>query len=892
MTLAAFATIAQQLYVHWRINNTVMNLQGHANVDFNIVTQLANDISQKIEIDFLANNELGLPTDHLFISQKSVKDSLSDLPNNTKSWQSALYLDPERRVLTPIKMRLRSGNPTNWIFKKKSWRIKFKKSDLKELTRVFNYVVIQDPSFINGYLNHIIFSKLLGLNQHAELVELFINNVSSGIYLRTEHLDESFLRKNNIMPVNIYKGEFFNEDRIYGFDSNLFNNPEMWNKTSIFNQLDPNDFSDLNRFFTLIKLAENDDEAYSDLKDLAPFDHWARVSIAQELTQNWHNDDSHNMRLVSDPWKGHVTMLPHDTEGTDLTASSVLYDKASQPLLRHYLNDSEFLLYKQHLLNRLLQNEEILSIIKKVEKKLPLVKVSANRDPNRFRMRNPFLELDPKSNFDLTKIHELNISRLKNVHSFFNQKLISTPELDWAEKDKILSVTLNGYPPITSIKILGSQFNGTIYFDKDGDHRISSADIEIPVVSGVIQATLFANRDLKGDSLPTTFNFILLEQVEINGINAINPFSRKKVTAEASKQLGFSPMEKNLPLVKLPPAKKVILEGDINIDKTKVFTEPVIISAGANITLSGGASLVFKNKLEINGTNSKPVTITGRNKASQNEYQPWGVLAVSGPNSSGTTISNLKLTGGSGDVVSGIRYIGMLSIHNTSNIKIIDSSINQNFKFDDMVHVIYSDDVIFSRTQLKNAQSDGIDIDMSTAKLIDSTIMDSGNDAIDLMASAVFIKNSSLIRSGDKGASIGEGAIAVLEQNVFEENKIGVEVKDKSQALIVNNNFLHNDIHINAYKKNWRYGGGGKTTSINNEFSGSNNTIKSDKHSTIHIYGNGKSNFQTFGRQKNIFFHDNLCEQKDCVYQLLKDELISFSDDVFSNFLQSTETEY
>ena len=38
------------------------------------------------------------------------------------------------------------------------------------------------------------------------------------------------------MPVNIYKGENNNREFKIGVDINLFNNPSLWSKMSIFNQ--------------------------------------------------------------------------------------------------------------------------------------------------------------------------------------------------------------------------------------------------------------------------------------------------------------------------------------------------------------------------------------------------------------------------------------------------------------------------------------------------------------------------------------------------------------------------------------------------------------------------------------------------------------------------------
>ena len=45
------------------------------------------------------------------------------------------------------------------------------------------------------------------LSPKFNLVELFINDKSSGIYIESENINESFLRRNFIMPVNVYKVE-------------------------------------------------------------------------------------------------------------------------------------------------------------------------------------------------------------------------------------------------------------------------------------------------------------------------------------------------------------------------------------------------------------------------------------------------------------------------------------------------------------------------------------------------------------------------------------------------------------------------------------------------------------------------------------------------------------
>ena len=49
--------------------------------------------------------------------------------------------------------------------------------------------------------------KLNLLVSDVRLVELYVNNKSLGIFIERERLNESFLRRNKIMPVNLYKGE-------------------------------------------------------------------------------------------------------------------------------------------------------------------------------------------------------------------------------------------------------------------------------------------------------------------------------------------------------------------------------------------------------------------------------------------------------------------------------------------------------------------------------------------------------------------------------------------------------------------------------------------------------------------------------------------------------------
>ena len=160
----------------------------------------------------------------------------------------------------------------------------------------------------------------------------------------------------------------------------------------------------------------------------------------------------------------------------------------------------------------------------------------------------------------------------------------------------------------------------------------------------------------------------------------------------------------------------------------------------------------------------------------------------------------------------------MLSIHNSNNIKILNSKFSSNEIFDDTIHVVYSDNISFKNMQVNEANADAIDIDTSDKILFeDIKIIKPKNDGIDFMESTAEINNLKVYDANDKGVSIGEKSVKI-GRLTFNNNHIGVAVKDKSIVEIYNSDFNDNDTQLASYAKNWRYGGGGKLKIFNSRF--------------------------------------------------------------------------
>ena len=254
---------------------------------------------KKFFINTFNKKEVGLRQVHLYISEKSQEALLSKTPKSTKTWMPGSILNSKGN-LQNIEVRYRGDNPRNWLFEKKSLRIKTRKREMFERRRYFEYW----PFNLKLFVPSRIANRMKILSSESKLVELFINGESNGVFIENERIDENFLRRNKIMPINLYKGENYNAESLIAIDDNLFNNPGLWTKTAIFNQRDDDDFSDLKYFLSIAQSAETRYEDFNELLENINIDTWATFSAYTILTQNYHHDYLHNIRIAIDPWTG------------------------------------------------------------------------------------------------------------------------------------------------------------------------------------------------------------------------------------------------------------------------------------------------------------------------------------------------------------------------------------------------------------------------------------------------------------------------------------------------------------------------------------------------------------------------------------------------------------
>jgi len=686
----------------------------------------------------------------------------------------------------------------------------------------------------------------------SRLVELVINGKSQGIYIEHAKINEGFLRRNNIMPVNLYKGEQYHTERSIDRSTDLFNNPYLWKKLSTFNQRLENDYDDLYSFIDLIRKAEVSDNFFNKLINVADIDEWSKFSAYQTILQSWHNDYLHNMRLLSDMWKGEVIPIAHDTgsDFSDKSNKNIRYDSSPHALFMVYNTSSRFISKKYSHLYKIVSGNTLIKASEHVKALKPLLSASWKRDifHTQFALTNGH-EINDSSVLMMEKKWDILSKNINKRRHIIKKELEEMPNITWNNTNNGFSIVVNGVVPVSQIKFdYNSKEEITeIAFDRDGNGVLSDKDMRIPFTidgnSILLHAEFYANRILFKNSLDvhglqrpltstvsTQFNLVTNSNISINKVKASNALTLKQSDIVRSGMEGNSPARLNIPVIE-EKIKNLLWENKVIIDGTRVIDSPLDVKPGTQIHLTNNSSIIFRNKVNMNGTRKKPIVIKGVDKDTT-----WGVIALVGKESIGSTISNVTLKQGSGYSDDNHVFSAMLSIHDTSNIKINDPTLEDNKVYDDMMHIVYSKDIEITNCLLNNSFSDAIDIDISSVEIENCKINNSGNDGVDLMSSSVSIKDTTINNSGDKGVSVGEASNVIIFNSSLSKNKIGIEAKDKSISKLIHSELIDNKIQLNAYKKNWRYGAGGMQYIYNSILSPSNNEIKADKKSFIQIY--------------------------------------------------------
>lgn len=762
-------------------------------------------------------------------------------PVDHRIWQKG-YLKYESGEINPIRIRLRGENARNWGFKKKSFKIKTKKKKLYNGYREIYYLNLSDKNSLKNYVPNLFAQEMGILNPFSRLVELYLNNEYLGVYSEVYSTDELFLRKNKIMPVSIFK---HSNDISWYFRSfhHGFFNPQLWDRQSKNNMDEDDNRLRMKSFFS------NLNQGKENFLDLIDIKEWSTYAAYRLISGDYHSNGLNNIKWVEDNHKGKLSQIIWDPsillEKYDLS----FFNKCETELSCKLNSNPVFRYQKLKEVHKYIFDEKIYDVVKskiKLEEKRILNSLSL--DKNRLEFENDlFLYLkkffSPKEALktEIDKIYEY----IDNNKNFFELQFSKPIDAKWDLYKNILNIQINGFKPVKKILIHTKGKIKNVYYDVNNNNKIDKKDKKLAIKKindglelnllmfskQIFRVSAHSHLDEKDAFTPNTHTILFEDNPNIKKITTFDEFTKKKHTLSKVKieNLKFYYDE----FINYQDKKFIVISNDLIVKNNIKFEKPVKIKSGVKILIKPNKSIVFKNKVIVEGKKNNPVIFRSTDKES------FGTVAIIGKKTEGSILENVVIENGSGALnLFNTDFISMFSIHNTKDIMLKNMVLRKNAKFDDLMHIIYSKNINIENLLITRANLDGIDIDISEVNFKNLNIFEAGNDCLDLMNSIVEINKSSLKFCGDKGVSVGENSNLEINSGLISNSSIGIEVKDNSILEVVEGSFINNKIQINSYIKNWMYGNNGSVINITDTNFSSANTNKfiTTKNSIINIF--------------------------------------------------------
>jgi len=787
----------------------------------------------------------GLESIQLYVPEDQLKRLNSDLPYSGREYVPALLRYPDGEI-HKVQLKYRGDYSYHWIGEKKSFRVKTKKSRLYEGGRQFNLVVPKTPYLLDNHLPYLVARRMGLLSPESKMVEVFINGRYLGVVNYVEQLGEQFLRKNGLMPGDLYVGEMVGKDFFSDVPRDVFLNAAFWTKEAL-NNHNPPEWNEALKELSSAIYGEDIDR----LLEIIDLDAWARFAAFTTIVRTPHFDSMHNWRLYFDPALGRFIPVVWDPAGWNFRAYVQMIERQSNRMdiisstvfeLLH--RDHRFLAAKHAAIESFFRSGGYEFILESLEDTGAL-ESSLERDYNLFFEAN--YTLSPEEvRAELDRFRKGVKTVLEEVRRAYLEEPPSA-SYSYDKKTGAVQVNVTSFTPVERIEIdYASPVKGaTVSYLQGG--RLREAALSRPSGASAgntlrIEAPLFARRVM---GPPRSDVAVLLRDVLIepasyivksgagNGVLGVRAGQGGKVIElERKDRLPLYALDGNFSPAPLEKAREqTVWSGEVSVHGVREVAGDLTLRPGTTVRMGPGASIIVRGRLNAAGTAASPVSFVP-GKAGQ---EPWGALVLSGSGADGSRLSHCRFTGGSGLRHRLVEYSAMLSIHGVKDARIEACEFSDSKVVDDMVHAVYSG-IDIRDSFFSGAKSDALDLDHVKGSVVNTRFEGSGNDALDLMTSQVSIVGCSMERSGDKGVSVGEGSEAFISNTLLSGNQIGLQAKDSSTAVLYNVEMRGNAKTIDAYNKNWQYGTGGHAVVLKSVLSAGAPLATADRRSSVKVY--------------------------------------------------------
>jgi len=812
---------------------------------------------RKLQLKFipdLSHSEQSLQQINLIVEGAAEAELNRNLPHSGRNYVKAQLMYPDGKI-HKVKMKYRGDFHWHWAFYKKSIRVKTKKGSLFLGMRAFNLIAPKFPAQINNFLAYRLAMYMRLLSPRAQMVNVYINGENRGVHLLVEQLKEMTLRYNDRMPGDLYAGELIGRDKYFAISNHVFKHPRLWNKISINNHYAEDAYAPLEKLCGLLASKRNK-EVMAELRNLVDLEAFGRFSAFRMLIQSYHYGNTHNWRLYYDPWRNVFEPLVWDPNGWHPRSIPKDRERANPDIITSLLDevlwkDQQFILARHKAIHEFFSSGLDKVFLAEVDDVMHSVGIAVKKDPSLVSMHK---SLTPEEVI-------ASMRRLRNQIEAINEDIRDTYFGDpgkliyrVSSNDKAsVQLLVDGRQPISRLQIeCASPPQEPLYahisFWVDGQERkvdISGA-ITLNGKSILIDLPLLARFSERGEKkYPVMKQSVMVKpayyELNLGGISSnknyvqdidVSQGGAAGLRAEKVENIAKIEFKDTYGIVLPKPVKKEkTWQGSLSFEGVHRIQNDIEIKPGTILRMGKGASLIIEGRVLANGTEKKPIRILAQDQ----KQRRWGVFALRGPKAEGSVLNYCEFSGGSGLKSDLYEYSAMFSVHDVKRVQVNNCFFRDSRVVDDMVHGVYSE-IRFENCTFEGAPFDAVDLDICTAVVEDCNFLNNGNDSLDLMTSNVVVNDTLFKKSGDKGISVGEGSNLLAINVKFTENKIGVQAKDSSECTLYNAEFINNRMAVDAYKKNWRYGGGGTVRLYKSHLYDNDSNFTADKKSKISIY--------------------------------------------------------
>ncbi|MCB0327800.1 MAG: CotH kinase family protein, partial [Bdellovibrionales bacterium] len=761
----------------------------------------------------IPNVELYIPEQHLH-KWKSFREKPKGMPYVTaqvRTWGNDFEM---------AKVRVRGDHSYHWGNDYPSLRVKMPEGKSFMGFRTFNLIHPRSTSGFERFIGIALAQELNLLHENGYIVRVFVNGKYWGFFQYISELDEQWIRRNRVLPGDVYSGEKEPRSKAIGVETydtpkDVWYNIDYWKKVSYNNSIMKTDFSVLQEAMDILKEVIEDPSQSNREKLEAHFevDEFLKMFALETYIGSKHFDRHHNWKILHDPSTGKLRPIVWDLWGHGHGGSS-LDEDLFWPLAlpqRAMLKFADLQNKKNYFIYQLFQIDKEKKIsqstlarlqhdVSKEFKQAPKIArpLWMRVDPWTIIATNEEVMRKESHNFK-SRIKHFIEERSTNLEKVFHSCSIQAHR-DHNNSSNNIEVQVHGNcgfkilnlqtPKETLAEINQSMFPlVTIEPYASGHSRYkATAHKNVRSIAGTGGMFDRSEQLLEVENLVTKENFSIQIQEAQKEKTEINEFAQMLVY-----NTGYIPNTHR--------RTQTLGPGKLTFTETTVFDAltDVVMLPDTRIQLGSNVSLIFLGQVTAVGKIKKPIIVERLHKNLH-----WGSLVFNGGK---VSLGYFQAQGGSVYGNSLMKYSGMVSMYNCPVVKIANSRFAENSVGDDLVNIKNSPSISINQSTFEQALFDALDIDYGKGKVSNSIFRNSGNDLMDFMGSDIDINKVQLSNSGDKGISIGESSTVIVKDSIFRNMALGLAAKDQSLVYILENQFESVDLEIDAYQKSKYYGG-------------------------------------------------------------------------------------